>query len=300
MPSPFLGSHWNDDVPEESYVNQELKSTFNENYIPHTPSRPDTSLSPLSNDASSNRSWTSRLPPSGSSESSPNISRAVSHPSILSWRFSQSWDSFESSENPSYASSQSPDIRHEASSSPLAPRLVRYGASRDERFQAALQVLREGHFSAIDLLLAILNPHDTNYISYRSGLFTKSEDKLKLMLDHIKEQPEGYAILMDWMRPLAQDLVCDTISSEMDTARSTLCLSKGLQELSPAYIKNWSHENILGKTAEKTPVLYAVLQSAAQTDRAKRVNTKKSPILGYSILNQQVLLTLSTSVFVGG
>lgn len=150
--------------------------------------------------------------------------------------------------------------------------------SKDEWFDLALQTLRDGRYCVFDLMNEVLDPQSKHH-RRRVGLYQRSASKIIAMLDHIMLDPCGASILLEWFKPHAIKEVCGMVSNEMALAQTKLSLSGGIGGISPQFIANWSHENILGITAQETPTLVSILHAGAQTKRGAEKNTKKTPNL---------------------
>src|ERR1700722_509224 len=146
----------------------------------------------------------------------------------------------------------------------------RPGVSREQRFAEALEILRQGRFSVIDLFLYVLNASNHNYIRGLLG------DKIFELLDGIMETDDGKLRMEMWMRGRGVDLIATVIEREMDSLREKLRLPASA--MTPSYVDGWSFKSAIGDlTREDAPVLTGILMRAGQDKKARAKNKKKTP-----------------------
>ncbi|KAJ7814577.1 hypothetical protein B0H13DRAFT_1664692 [Mycena leptocephala] len=86
------------------------------------------------------------------------------------------------------------------------------------------------------------------------------------------------------MEPYVLDLACETVAEQMETRRKNSILP-GIEAVTPAFMENWT----LDEQVDHSPFLTQILETAAQTERAKRYNKKKKPQKLCQIVTQQLL-----------
>ncbi|KAF9224862.1 hypothetical protein BS17DRAFT_751805 [Gyrodon lividus] len=146
---------------------------------------------------------------------------------------------------------------------------------RDERVRKALQILRLGRISLLDCILDILDPSKTHLAVYRRLFFVDPSGKFTKMLDRIFENDRGRAHLLRWMEPHAIELVSDKITSEMDNVKSAL--TGTISSITPESLLAWDVNMFIGTLVEEAaPITGHMLNTAAQTERAKQQNKIKS------------------------
>ena len=134
--------------------------------------------------------------------------------------------------------------------------------SRFERIDEALDVLKAGHLSPFDLILAILD--DEKYGGYKTEFYKKDNKNLGEFLDLVLSNETGNKKLRKWMEPHALDLVCEKVNEEMDNVRSAERLP-GLEAIASTSVENWS---VFGHS-ERAPFLTRILLTAAETAAVK-------------------------------
>jgi hypothetical protein len=80
-----------------------------------------------------------------------------------------------------------------------------------------LRDLRDTRLSLLDLLASILDSENINFLEQRSKIYdAKSNTKLRRVLDSTMNDPKGRPRMLEWMRPHALQLTCDTVYNKMD------------------------------------------------------------------------------------
>ncbi|KAJ7712403.1 hypothetical protein B0H14DRAFT_2645286 [Mycena olivaceomarginata] len=96
--------------------------------------------------------------------------------------------------------------------------------------------------------------------------------KLSKLLETIIADPQGRTKLFDCMRPHVVEFACEIVAEEMEVRRKKSILS-GIAAVSPDFMQNWNLE----EENDTTAFPKAILEAAAQTERAKLENKGKSP-----------------------
>lgn len=130
---------------------------------------------------------------------------------------------------------------------------------RSQHIEEVLQTLRDNWLSPFDLILDILNDSNPNYSQYRNELYKKENKKLGQIFDHICANAAGQVKFNELILPRAVELVCTTISDEMEIVKDMERLP-GLSEITPEFIVGW---NVSGHQ-EAAPALSRLLVAAAE------------------------------------
>ncbi|KIJ05902.1 hypothetical protein PAXINDRAFT_20870 [Paxillus involutus ATCC 200175] len=147
--------------------------------------------------------------------------------------------------------------------------------SRHERIQQALHVIRSGRISFLDFILAILDPSEPDFLTYRTRFLADSSGKFAKMLDRIHENERGRVHLLRWIEPRAVELVCEKIMSEMDDVKSALAGT--IKTITPESLLSWDVNTFIGSVVDQSaPTTGQVLKTAARTERARENNTIKT------------------------
>ncbi|KAF7971248.1 hypothetical protein HWV62_21570 [Athelia sp. TMB] len=152
----------------------------------------------------------------------------------------------------------------------------RPGMNREGRMEAALAILRDGRFSSLQLLLyTITETSGDSLVSHRRNLFG-TEGRLGELLDVVMGDSMGRVWLRKWMHPHALELTCDLVDGEMDVAREEFRVASS--DVTPEYINVWTSNAATGvtKLAAVAPVMMKVLMRAAESNRARKENSKKN------------------------
>ncbi|PPQ69090.1 hypothetical protein CVT24_000134, partial [Panaeolus cyanescens] len=144
---------------------------------------------------------------------------------------------------------------------------------RSKRIADALSILKNGNISPFDFILEILDETKSDYWGYRTAFYKESNSKLATILETILASSAGHDKLMAWMRPHAIRLVQDIVEDEMDNINESGKVSSMAEALTPECIHAWD----MSQNTVQTPVLNAILFSAAQTSRAREENKRKRP-----------------------
>ncbi|KAJ7251794.1 hypothetical protein B0H12DRAFT_1202684 [Mycena haematopus] len=91
------------------------------------------------------------------------------------------------------------------------------------------------------------------------------------------------------MRPHLVDFACQIVAEEMQIRRQKSILS-GIAAVSPDFMRTWNLEEEI----DSTPFLTAILETAAQTERAKLENKGKNPDKMCRVITQQLTYQSST------
>ncbi|KAJ7900486.1 hypothetical protein B0H13DRAFT_2234162 [Mycena leptocephala] len=83
---------------------------------------------------------------------------------------------------------------------------------------------------------------------------------------------KGKEKLSQCMEPHLLDFACDTVAEQMETRRKKSILP-GIEAITPAFTESWN----LDEQIDHSPFLSQILETAAQTERAKLYNKKKKP-----------------------
>ncbi|KAF9234843.1 hypothetical protein BU15DRAFT_78605 [Melanogaster broomeanus] len=146
---------------------------------------------------------------------------------------------------------------------------------RHERIKNALQILRLGRISLLDLILSVLDPSEPDFAVYRTRFFTDRSGKFTKLLDHILKNDHGRVHLLRWMEPHALRLVCQTIASEMDEVKSALAGT--IKSITPESLLTWDVNTFIRSVIDEcAPTTGQILKTAARTDRAMGINKIKS------------------------
>ncbi|KAF7345728.1 hypothetical protein MVEN_01592900 [Mycena venus] len=135
-----------------------------------------------------------------------------------------------------------------------------------------LASLRQDWISPVDILLQVLDPDDIVYDRYRGNLYRDDSTKLASLIEIIMSDHKGKQKLSECMEPYLVEFACDTVAEEMET-RQKKSILPGIQAVTPAFMETWNPD----EEEDHTPFLSQILQTAAQTDRAKLQNKKKKP-----------------------
>ncbi|KAF8810165.1 hypothetical protein BYT27DRAFT_7066347, partial [Phlegmacium glaucopus] len=138
--------------------------------------------------------------------------------------------------------------------------------------------------SPIDVLLEVLNQSSPEYQGYRTELYKNSSSNLGRLLDTIMDDKKGAQKLNKWMLPHALDLVCSTVYDEMDALNVSSRLP-GMAAITPEFIKNWD----ASQDRKLSPTLTRILETAAQTEKAKTGNKKKRPEMTCTVIVNQLM-----------
>jgi len=168
------------------------------------------------------------------------------------------------------ASPPTPSLTPGMSPTELSRRVGRPGVSADNHFADALEILRQGKLTMIDLFLYVL---DSSHHNYRRGLFG---EKFLDLLDKIIQSKDGKARVERWMQGEGAEVVSTVIEHEMDSVRERFRLPANAMVLS--YVDSWSFKsNISNLTQMLAPVLTRILMRAGQDKKAWIKNKKKTP-----------------------
>ncbi|KAF6741472.1 hypothetical protein DFP72DRAFT_943848 [Ephemerocybe angulata] len=167
-----------------------------------------------------------------------------------------------------------------SSSSSLASSTSSIGSSHsdipavDRHIKHALASVKEKYsLGAIGITQRIFDDKASVYEKSRSAYFSPNNNSIVSLLNSIAGTPDGCLKLREWiLSPTGKKQVHDIIHDEMDEVTKAEKIS-GLSEITPEYIANWK----VSDHTERAPFMCGILVAAAQTERAKRENTKKFP-----------------------
>jgi hypothetical protein len=140
------------------------------------------------------------------------------------------------------------------------------------KIHSLLAGLRQDRISPIDILIQVLDPDDLAYDRYRGNLYTEDSTKLSVLIERIMADDKGKKKLLGCMQPHLEEFACEIVAEEMETRRRNSILP-GIEAVTPTFMEKWN----LDEEVDHTPFLSQILESAAQTERAKLHNKKKKP-----------------------
>ncbi|KAJ7934103.1 hypothetical protein B0H13DRAFT_1855580 [Mycena leptocephala] len=120
--------------------------------------------------------------------------------------------------------------------------------------------------------LHVLDPDDISYDRYRGKPYRDDNTKLASLIEIIMSDEKGKEKFSRCMEPYVLDLASETVAEQMETRRKNSILP-GIEAVTPAFMENWT----LDEQVDHSPFLTQILETAAQTERAKRYNKKKKP-----------------------
>jgi hypothetical protein len=150
--------------------------------------------------------------------------------------------------------------------------------SKAERIRNALAIVRDGKISFIDFLSQILDPSEKEFKAYCTAIYSvddNSPPKLYQLFDLILNDPRGGPLFRCWIEAQAVDVVSSKVYDEMDDVKDAL---RGtISSITPEFLMTWDINSTMDRIIDKSaPTLHRLLESASQTDRARRENTKKT------------------------
>ena len=134
--------------------------------------------------------------------------------------------------------------------------------SRFERIDEALDVLKAGHLSPFDLILAILDGSNEKYGGYQNEFYKKDNKKLDEFLDLVLSNETGNRKLQKWMESHALDLVYKKVKEEMDNVQCAERLP-GTEAITPTFIEDFGRSD-----SERAPFLTRILLTLAASETA--------------------------------
>ncbi|KAJ7206287.1 hypothetical protein GGX14DRAFT_367375 [Mycena pura] len=152
------------------------------------------------------------------------------------------------------------------------------------KIHTLLAELRRDRISPVDILIQVLDPRDISYDRYRGNLYRDDSTKLAQLIEQIMLDYNGKKKLMHCMDSHLMEYACEKVADEMVTRRKKSTL-QGINAVTPAFIEAWN----LDEEKDCSPFLTNILETAAQTDRAKAQNKKKRPEKMCQVITQQVL-----------
>ena len=156
---------------------------------------------------------------------------------------------------------------------------VRHAYFKDERINNVIQLLRSlpMDMSVADLLERILS--NDSIAPVAKGRFMKSERHINSILNAIAGDRNGRKILDAWLLKrtgYAMDVFRQAIDKEMESVKPGLAADTN--NLTPEHFLDFDFDlHITGALKKKAPILNSFLVRAAQSDRAAKENTMKSP-----------------------
>jgi hypothetical protein len=140
------------------------------------------------------------------------------------------------------------------------------------KIHTLLASLRQDRISPLDILIQVLDPEDMAYDRYRANLYRNDSAKLPALIEKIMADDKGREKLLECMKPCLLDFSCEIVAQEMEQRRKKSIL-QGIQVVTPTFMERYN----LDEEVDTSPFLTQILETAAQTDRAKLHNKKKEP-----------------------
>ncbi|KAJ7870114.1 hypothetical protein B0H14DRAFT_2571529 [Mycena olivaceomarginata] len=122
------------------------------------------------------------------------------------------------------------------------------------------------------------------YDRYRGNLYRDKSTKLSTLIETIMSDRNGKQKLLQCMQPHLVEFACEPVADEMETRRK----NPSSPELKLSHQLSW-RRGISMKKSTTAPFLPQILETAAQTERAKAHNKKKKPGKICQVITQQLL-----------
>ena len=143
--------------------------------------------------------------------------------------------------------------------------------SKGETLAAVHKMLQDASHTPTTMLINLLesaaeDSHRDSAHALPGKAFSRSTNMGNIckLLDLIMANEKGAAILKEWMRPHAVDLVCSDIHREMEEAKPHLYMTAA--ETTPEFIESWDINDIMDPISDKiTPTWTTVLEAATES-----------------------------------
>lgn len=151
-------------------------------------------------------------------------------------------------------------------------------SKKSQKLRAVAQFIREDlHLSPIEFLLEIIGCKETDVEikEYKSRFYTGNA--IPRLLDSISTNDDsGWRKLDAWFEARALKLVLDRVDKEMKDLSSEFVIS--IKDIEPKRLLNFDIEKDISRSIQSiSPWTHEIILRAAQSDRAKVENKKKTP-----------------------
>jgi hypothetical protein len=107
-----------------------------------------------------------------------------------------------------------------------------------------LNTLREAKLTPLEFLTCLFDDSVDEFATFRDAFYKEHHlHRLSDLLNVFWKSDKGSRYMKDWMRPRAVDLICDTIHTEMDCAKSHLQML--MMDITPEFISTWDINGLM-------------------------------------------------------
>jgi len=127
-----------------------------------------------------------------------------------------------------------------------------------------LQSLSKSQITLTDLLGYVVGGQG-GFEGYRNALLASSNQVALIQhLNTMWNVPRGNTVLRDWISPLALTLVCDTVQTEMEDAKSHLHMTS--KDAGADFVSSWDIASIMEPVSKGvTPTWSKILEAATES-----------------------------------
>lgn len=159
----------------------------------------------------------------------------------------------------------------------IVPRSRNPKISQKEKMQAGVKGLKKLGFSPVEFAAELLNSQESCFAEHRTKLYADKSSQVFDLLDAIWSDPRGEAKMTVWMKPHAEDIICDAVYKEMDAVKSDLQMRS--DDVSADYLETWSVDRLIEPLNDRTPIWCRILGSASQTVTAQQKNVSRDLLI---------------------
>jgi hypothetical protein len=152
--------------------------------------------------------------------------------------------------------------------------------TRLDAMQHLVRIMQDNRIYLLDMAIKLVRADDDDTLARRSAWYRHDNDHIPRFLNEMMRDSSGEKKILQWLMEtgLALRFTERAIHNEMEKVLDHTRLNS-LAELTPDLIQNWNRKTVLDPLETLAPTLFSVLRAAAETDRARKINVKKSPTL---------------------
>ncbi|KAK0455322.1 uncharacterized protein EV420DRAFT_1272862, partial [Desarmillaria tabescens] len=149
-----------------------------------------------------------------------------------------------------------------------------------EKTRLAKEYLSSISLTPVDFLKTLIT--EGEFFSYQQGLYRASSRQIPELLDALWNHDQIHHRVVEWMEPVAAELVAKKVSVEFDHVKRRFFMYSN--QVTPEFVTTWSFHEEMTDAHVHMPMWNAVLNAATQSSNAQVKNSRRDPTLvGFKI-----------------
>ena len=130
-----------------------------------------------------------------------------------------------------------------------------------ECITAALDILRDGRISLLELITTIIHPTQSAFATYQDRFHTRPQN-IETLMESIMLDRRGKCYINSWVGERAVDWDTSAIYNEEGLIKEEL--HQSITDITPKMLLNWSIDSFVRQASSKAPALCRIIESAVK------------------------------------